>query len=26
LLFFQLYQYTINSHGFVKGFLEKTCR
>jgi hypothetical protein len=25
LLFFQLYQYTINSHGFVKGFLEKIC-
>jgi hypothetical protein len=23
LLFFQLYQYTINSYGFVKGFLEK---
>ena len=26
LLFFQLYKYTINSHGFVKGFLEKICR
>jgi hypothetical protein len=26
LLFFQLYQYTINSYGFVKGFLEKICR
>jgi hypothetical protein len=25
LLFFQLYKYTINSHGFVKGFLEKIC-
>jgi hypothetical protein len=26
LLFFQLYQYTINSHGFVKGFSKKICR
>ena len=22
---FQLYQYTISNHGFVKGFLEKIC-
>jgi len=26
LLFFQLYQYTINSYGFVKGFSKKICR